>query len=186
MPSYLDDLAYSTNTETVMDMKSKTIYDARNFTIYQNLKYANAFAKLKPDLSREDSAEWTSKFNLAEQTMIAMSNILQNQLANFRNRMGKRYQSYTDDLFKQLVKFGNTRLQFTETTRVGSLEEVQMKINWLDKMMDKVKGYELMYPLGEFSFEGQVQERSTSVRERQDALKEKFLREMGVDYTILK
>ena len=186
MPSYLDSRTLSTETEMIMDEKSKMIYDPRNLTIFQKIKYNPVFLKVRPDLSREDSYEWSNKFVMAEESIMQLGTLLQSNIAAFRIRFGNRYTEYTSEASDQLYKFQLTRMQRKETSRVGSPEEIQMKINWYDKIMDKVQGYELLYPINEFTYEGQAQEKSINVKHRQDILKEKFLREMGVDYSILK
>jgi len=186
MSSNLDNYTVGTLDGLVMDEKKKMIYDSNRMSMFQHIKYKSFFSMLRPDLSREDSYEWNNNFTSAEKVMKALMLNLSRNLGVFQTRMGNRYTEYTDDLRLQLLKFYGTPFQENIGTRVGSFKEVQSKINFYTKIMDKVKGYEMLYPIGESTFEPQAQRQSLPVKERQDALKEKFLREMGVDYSILK
>lgn len=186
MSNYLDSSTSTIDTELVLDKHSNTIHDPRNFSYFQKLKYNAIFHMMRPDLTNQDSYDWTYKLVRAERVIGQLSMILLNNTESFLFRLGDKYYDYTKEIRGQMLTLNNTRLQEKEATRVGSFEEVQMKVNFFDKIMDKIKGYEMLYPLGEFTFEGQAQYASTDVRQRQNAVKEKLLREMGVDYSILK
>lgn len=186
MPFNLDKAAAEKDTEMIMDNENKTIYDPRYFSTFQQIKYQKNFGKVRPDLSAEDSYEWTRKFEIAEETLDKMLLIIMKKINLFKIRFRDRYTNMADEATDQLNKINLTSLMRDNMTRSGNFEEIQLKVNWYDKIMDKVNGYELLYPIKEQSLEVQAQKDSITVKERQEALKNKFLREMGVDYSILK
>lgn len=186
MSNFLDQGAPIQGAELVMDTKSKMIYDPRNFSLFQNYKYSQTFRNMRPDLSRGESVEWTEKFVMAEKVIVQLSLLQMRNISVFCSRFGDRYLYDLDDTVRQLRDIDATRLQLNEGTRVGPVEEVQAKINFFDKIMDKVNGYDMLYPLNEQSFKAEAHHASTDVRKRQETVKDRLLREMGVDYSLLK
>lgn len=186
MPNYLDDSTVPMDKELVLDTKSQTIYDPRYFTQFQKLKYAPVFDKMRPDLGRDASYEWTEKFLRAEEVINELVQLQARNYETFVTRFGDRYRDMIAETAEQLRTLNETKLQINMGVRVGSYEEVQMKVNFYDKIMDKVRGYDMLYPLDESTFKSLAQLKSVEVRERQKAVKDRLLREMGVDYSLLK
>lgn len=186
MSSYLDQASISPSKELVIDDKLKMIYDPRNFTLFQHYKYSPLFNNMRPDLGRLDSFKWTEKFNMAEKVIVQLFALQIRNVDAFTKRFDERYMCFLKDTFAQMRLFTETKLQLKDGTRVGPYEEVQSKINFYDKIMDKVDKYEMLYPLNEPANKQMAHQAATSVRERQRAVKDRFLREMGVDYSLLK
>lgn len=186
MSNYLDKDMPSGSGEVVMDTTAKKMYDSRYYTLFQRHKFLQEYIKMRPDLNDHDSHEWAGKFHLAEQVIHAMAQTQVRNAMDFTARFDMRYRSMLDETWTQIRQFNATRLQLREGLRTGPYEEVQTKINFFDKIMDKVQGYDMLYPYAEGTSERQAHADQISVSARQDAVRDRLLREMGVDYALLK
>lgn len=185
MANYLDSMSISADKELLLDPKSKSLLNPRYFTLFQSHKYRTEFDKMRPDLGLHDSYVWQDKFATAEKVLLELYLIQVRNVTGFNNRFGARYIEMVRETSRQIRTMNNTRHQLVEGSRVGELAEVQAKVNLYERMMDKVRKYEMMYPLTEAGFEKSARRSVVDVKARQNAVKERLLREMGVDFSLI-
>ena len=185
MEQRLENPYWDEYTGLVIDEDRKMVYDRSNLTIFQGVKYQNLIQKVRPDLTHDKIKEWTNDYYDSELTMMALKSILNTQSYKFLYKYGENFTSLLDPLSRQVQTFHTEDFTYSSATKVGSFVQMQKKINFYRQMKDKVNGYELNYPRNITLLGKDMARETIEVKERQKQLKDKFLREMGVDYSIL-
>ena len=171
-----------------IDTERKVIVNQRSVDPFHYRKYFNTgFTRRRPDISEEEFQSWVDRFGESEK--------LKNQMASYISREIERTGYLTSGseshwmhpLSDQLSRVSPAFTGLLNFNTQLSWEDMSKSVNWYDGIMDRINKYGLRYPLDDSPIENVIiQDKAIVLKKRQDDIKALMLREMGVNWSLLK
>ncbi len=158
-----------------------------NMTQFQAyLRIKKTCNQVRPDLSKPELRRFEDKFELAQEMYRSFGHYYSEQIRNFNTLIPYNTENIIIPLRAELYKFPSDHTSLMKFDSYLGWKERSKMVHWIDKIINKVQKYELMYPHEENFIDGDydLDKRVESLKEREENLKDLMLREMGVDYDI--
>ena len=181
-----NDLSFDQNNTYFIDTERKAVINKRYANEAQGEYYFRpARNTFRPDFSDSERRRFIEDYTMSEFLMVAISNFYHNELSLLGLTPGLNY-DLAKPFYEKIRKLPAYKTQ--AFTYVNGLEhkDFDKRVSWFRKHKRQIEKYGLQYPQLNYDhvFPGSVEEQKFVLQEEK-RIKDVFLGEMGIDYSLL-